>query len=257
MKLEDYHECMIVGRPWGMIGTFSIEAWPKILFLPPDRIAMPCLRSEFGGEEGEEVFGAALFEAMPPGKDGDWPAPYGERGQFLRIIPNEEVVRVLNLVVHPTYKRLMGCLEDREVNLPMFVDVEFAGLGGVFEPYNGMHRLIYRCWPHSTSWGTWPDEPYHVRWMHREWDAGQYMGDRRQVSLSQVWNGSPFFYARLVAPYEFGVSGKNIGFQRFDPDMDDLEGSYTLLWCWDDGDGSCAASAGATCKARYTGATWP
>jgi len=117
-----------------------------------------------------------------------------------------------------------------------FVEVEFAGLGGDFAMYNGIHTLAAQGAADIEYRGTFFSGRPYVNW------------------VAVPPNGPAWF----ITLYGGGLATCQSVWKLANPE-NDPEGVYALAWC---NDGtcpdptSCAASAGATCRLKWAGATW-
>lgn len=121
------------------------------------------------------------------------------------------------------------------------LQVQFDGLGGVLEPFNGLHT-------------------YHYFW----WEYGQLIWRKDVLMGGTDWfymlisRQTPRHYHAQITKEGAGVICGKVWAHDTVQDYDLEGGTYTEQSCGDtDCSGMCAASAGATCLVRWAGTDWP
>lgn len=159
--------------------------------------------------------------------------------EYLHNRPHHKQASAM-FIATPHGNRRIGALKELSglgIYVPLFADVKFVGLRGSLAYMNGTHRIaIFESRALAATWGG------------DGWNG--YFGWNPRLHTAN-------WVVRVTTPSTYCYKTWQNTNDPNDPEI----GAFTELDCdegWSAFDvGTCAASAGATCKVRWTGLTWP
>jgi len=211
---------------------YSIETSCRWLTLPSDRVIEPKLRLKTNnGIHAVLLLNPDEIPSFPQ----NWTQWRIQTNSYKRIINSKVIVNV-----YPSSLAYVGA----------FMEVEFSGLGGSLAGVNGVHLLAVHDTDSSNLQNT-------IYWEDKEEgdeiaSAGVYWAPDKGICYATAAYPEPVTAAGCYKEWTISVP--------LSPTLEDFEGYYTESDCDDtfcSDESTCEKSAGATCRVRWAGATWP